>query len=114
MRISVINVRALLTNVLGTIWCSVNAVVPQSEVLQTAIKMAQQLTMNSPDAVYSTKKALVLAQSHSYEDTVQTHTWSHETKQVYNGENIKVCSHRSVAQINDSHAINVELTVSMD
>lgn len=38
----------------------------------------------------STKQALVLSQSRGHEDTVQTHVWSHETKTVFNGKNIKV------------------------
>lgn len=38
----------------------------------------------------STKQALVLSQSRGHEDTVQTHVWSQETKNVYNGQNIKV------------------------
>jgi len=69
---------------------SVNMVVPPSDLLPTAIRVAQQITRNSPDAVQSTKRALLLSQSHGFEDTVQQHVWSHEGKQVYSGANIKV------------------------
>ncbi len=69
-----------------------NKVVPKAEVLPTAIEWAKQLCQNSPDAVQSTKKALVLAQQLSdVEDVVVAHTRSKEALQVYAGENIKVC-----------------------
>ncbi|KAI0803158.1 enoyl-CoA hydratase/carnithine racemase [Irpex lacteus] len=68
----------------------VNKVVPKAEVLPTAIEWAKQLCQNSPDAVQSTKKALVLAQQLSdVEDVVVAHTRSKEALQVYAGENIK-------------------------
>ena len=66
-------------------------VVPHSELLQAAIILAQRICQSSPDSVQSTKKALALSQSHSYEDTVQSHALSLESKRVYNGSNIKVC-----------------------
>lgn len=69
---------------------SVNMVVSPSNLLSIAIKVAQQITLNSPDAVQSTKRALLLSQSHSFEDTVQMHVWSHESERVYAGANIKV------------------------
>lgn len=69
-------------------------VVPPSDLLPTAIRIAQQITQNSPDAVQSTKNALQLSQSHGFEDTVEMHVWSHESKRVYTGANIKVrCNH---------------------
>lgn len=69
---------------------SVNMVVPPSELIPAAIRVAQQINQNSPDSVQSTKRALLLAQSHGYESTVQAHTWSPESKRVYHGANIKV------------------------
>jgi enoyl-CoA hydratase/carnithine racemase len=71
-------------------------VVPHSMLLSAAIDLAQQINQNSPDSVQSTKKALILSQSHSYEGTVQSHALSLESKRVYNGSNIKV-SRASVA-----------------
>jgi len=67
----------------------VNAVVPKAEVLPKAIQVARQIVQNSPDSVQSTKRALVLSQTHSFEGTVLTHNWSPETTRLYKGENIK-------------------------
>ncbi|KAF9528117.1 ClpP/crotonase-like domain-containing protein [Crepidotus variabilis] len=68
----------------------VNAVVPNSTTaVAEAIKLAQQITANSPDAVQSTKHALVLSQRLSHSETVSQHVWSHVTERVYNGQNIK-------------------------
>jgi enoyl-CoA hydratase/carnithine racemase len=67
----------------------VNIVVPPSDLLPAAIRVAQQITQNSPDAVQSTKRALQLSQSHGFEDTVQIHVSSDESKRVYTGANIK-------------------------
>jgi len=67
----------------------VNMVVPHSELLPAVINLAQQICQNSPDSVQSTKKALLLSQSHSYEEAVQSHALSLESKRVYNGSNIK-------------------------
>lgn len=70
---------------------SVNAVVPADQVLSTAIALAKEITKNSPDAVQSTKVALLLAQKYSVEEAFRTHVWSMEAKRVYEGDNIKVC-----------------------
>jgi len=67
----------------------VNAVVPADQVLSTAIGFAKDITANSPDAVQSTKVALLLAQKHNVEETFHTHVWSPETKRVGDGENIQ-------------------------
>ena len=71
---------------------SVNAVVPRSEVLSTAISLAQQVASNSPDAVQSSKVALLLSQKHNFAETFTTHGLSPESRRVYKGANIKVLS----------------------
>ncbi|KAJ7104521.1 enoyl-CoA hydratase/carnithine racemase [Mycena belliarum] len=67
----------------------VNAVVPAADVLPTALAFASQIVANSPDAVQSTKKGLLLTQRHSNEETVAVHVRSPETEATYMGENIK-------------------------
>ncbi|PFH47580.1 hypothetical protein AMATHDRAFT_67495 [Amanita thiersii Skay4041] len=67
----------------------VNTVVPPDQVLPCAISVAKEITANSPDAVQSTKVALLLAQKHNVDETYVTHIWSPETRRVYAGENIK-------------------------
>ncbi|KAK2462892.1 hypothetical protein APHAL10511_005090 [Amanita phalloides] len=69
----------------------VNVVVPADQVLSTAIAIAQEITENSPDAVQSTKAALLLAQEQGVEETFYSHVRGPEAKRVYEGENIKVC-----------------------
>jgi 1,4-dihydroxy-2-naphthoyl-CoA synthase len=69
----------------------VNAVVPASEVISTALSFASQIIANSPDAVQSTKIGLLLSQKHTNDVTVATHVRSPETVDTYAGENIKVC-----------------------
>ena len=71
---------------------SVNTVVPGSKVLSTAISLAQQITSNSPDAVQSSKAALLLSQKHNFLETFTTHILSPESRRVYKGANIKVSS----------------------
>lgn len=71
---------------------SVNTVVPASKVLSTAISLAQQITSNSPDAVQSSKVALLLSQKHNFPETFTTHNLSPESRRVYKGANIKVSS----------------------
>ena len=68
---------------------SVNTVVPRSEVLDTALEVARQITSNSPDSVQSTKQGLVLAQKHHFEEAVRTHALSALSKRLYHGANIK-------------------------
>lgn len=63
---------------------------PPSQVIATAIRTAQQIISNSPDAVQSTKLGLLLAQKHNVSEAVLTHAWSAHSKQVYKGVNIKV------------------------
>ncbi|KAJ7078098.1 enoyl-CoA hydratase [Mycena epipterygia] len=67
----------------------VNAVVPPSEVLPTALAFASQIVANSPDSVQSTKKGLLLAQRHSNEEMVAVHVRSPETIGNLQGDNIK-------------------------
>ncbi|KAF8346096.1 enoyl-CoA hydratase/carnithine racemase [Amanita rubescens] len=67
----------------------VNTVVPADKVLSTAIDLAKEITRNSPDAVQSTKVALLLAQKYGVEEAFRTHVWSLESKRVYEGDNIK-------------------------
>lgn len=68
---------------------SVNAVVEKSKVLSTALDIARQITLNSPDSVQSSKEGLILAQKHHFEEAVRTHALSAVCKRLYNGENIK-------------------------
>ncbi|KAG6380547.1 hypothetical protein JVT61DRAFT_4906 [Boletus reticuloceps] len=68
---------------------SVNAVVERSNVLSTALDVARQITLNSPDSVQSTKEGLMLAQKHHFEEAVRTHSLSLVSKRLYNGENVK-------------------------
>jgi len=68
----------------------VNKVVPKAEVVPTAIEWAKQLCQNSPDAVQSTKKALVLTtQLGGVEDVVVAHLRSKEMLRMYSGQNLK-------------------------
>ncbi|KIM35608.1 hypothetical protein M413DRAFT_449653 [Hebeloma cylindrosporum] len=67
----------------------VNTVVPASEVISTALATAQQIVVNSPDAVQSTKHGLLLAQKLNFSESVLTHAWSPHSRQVYKGVNIK-------------------------
>ena len=60
--------------------------------LSTAISLAQQITANSPDAVQSSKVALLLSQKHNFSETFTTHNLSPESRRVYKGANIKVSS----------------------
>jgi len=68
----------------------VNAVVPKAQLLQTAIEWAFKITQNSPDAVQSTKRALIEAAKHGdVEQATLAHIWSPESTRAYQGENIK-------------------------
>ncbi|OCH88745.1 enoyl-CoA hydratase/carnithine racemase [Obba rivulosa] len=68
----------------------VNKVVPKSQVLSTALAWAAEINANSPDAVQSTKRALLLSNQHgSVEDTVLTHVWSKESTRAFKSSNIK-------------------------
>ncbi|KAF8738035.1 hypothetical protein RHS02_05979, partial [Rhizoctonia solani] len=68
----------------------VTSVVPQSQVLNTAINLAKEIISNSPDAVWSTKKALLDGQQYaSLEEAVIKHNLSEESKRVYQGDNIR-------------------------
>ncbi|KAJ7266913.1 enoyl-CoA hydratase/carnithine racemase [Mycena haematopus] len=68
---------------------SVNVVVPTTDVLPTALDLASQIIANSPDSVQSTKKALLLAQKYSNEETVSVHVRAPETVGFMFGDNIK-------------------------
>ncbi|CEL54381.1 enoyl-CoA hydratase [Rhizoctonia solani AG-1 IB] len=68
----------------------VTTVVPQAQVLSTAINLAKEIISNSPDAVWSTKKALLEGQQYaSLEEAVIKHNLSAESKRVYQGDNIR-------------------------
>ncbi|KAH0591619.1 hypothetical protein H2248_001671 [Termitomyces sp. 'cryptogamus'] len=67
----------------------VNRVVPPSDVLPTALTVAQQIIANSPDAVQSTKEGLLISQKHDYHQTLLTHVGSRSSARVYGGVNIK-------------------------
>ena len=70
---------------------SVNKVVPKSEVMNTALEWAKEITHNSPDSVQSTKRGLVLSnQLGDVEDVVVAHQRSKEMIRVYGSDNIKV------------------------
>ncbi|KZS93380.1 enoyl-CoA hydratase/carnithine racemase [Sistotremastrum niveocremeum HHB9708] len=68
----------------------VNKVVPDNEVLPTAIAWAKEITQNSPDSVASVKKAIILAkQAAGIEQSTLNHAYSVENKRLFNGENIQ-------------------------
>lgn len=68
----------------------VNEVVPLSSLLDTAISYAKRIIENSPDAVQSTKHALVSSlQEGGVDEAFIKHAWSSESKRVYLGTNIK-------------------------
>jgi hypothetical protein len=68
---------------------SVNVVVEKSAVVPTALDIARQMAINSPDSVQSSKEGLLLAQKHHFEEAVQTHALSFTSKRLYHGANIK-------------------------
>ncbi|KAL1743814.1 ClpP/crotonase-like domain-containing protein [Schizophyllum fasciatum] len=67
----------------------VNAVVPASEVVVTAVRLAKEVTKSSPDAVQSTKRGLLMAQDLGTEEAYNQHIWAPETTRAYKSENIK-------------------------
>ncbi|KAG8825524.1 hypothetical protein FRB91_003011 [Serendipita sp. 411] len=67
----------------------VNAVVPPGDLMPTALKWAATIVSNSPDAVQSTKKALLLAKESGMWEGSQRHFESPEHKQAMMGGNIK-------------------------
>lgn len=67
-----------------------NYVVPTAEVLPKALAIAKEVIANSPDAVQSTKEALLLSQKHNLRDAFTTHVQSPTSTRVYKGDNIKV------------------------
>jgi enoyl-CoA hydratase/carnithine racemase len=65
-------------------------VVPHDELIPTAIAWARSITQNSPEAVASTKRALIIAQQvGNFEQATISGAYSQESKQTYTGENIK-------------------------
>jgi enoyl-CoA hydratase/carnithine racemase len=70
---------------------SVNHVVPPDQVLPVAIEWAKRITENSPDAVASSKRAILLSKQFAgIESSTIANAWSTESKRVFEGENIKV------------------------
>lgn len=68
-----------------------NEVVPASILIETAVKYAQAIVENSPDAVQATKRGLMTSLQHGgVEEAYLAAAWSPEAKQAYDGENIKV------------------------
>ncbi|KAF5312114.1 hypothetical protein D9619_002431 [Psilocybe cf. subviscida] len=67
----------------------VNILAPADSVLPTALSLAQQIIANSPDAVQSTKQALLLSQGMGHNEVVHRHVWSDTSRRVYKGRNIK-------------------------
>jgi len=68
----------------------VNDVVPPDQVLTVAVEWANRITENSPDAVASSKRGILLAEQFGgVETSTIAHAWSTESKRVYEGENIK-------------------------
>jgi len=68
----------------------VNCVVPTHQVLSTSIAWAKEITDNSPDAVASTKRGILLGKQFAgIESSTIAHAWSIESKRVYEGENIR-------------------------
>lgn len=69
---------------------SVNTLVPTSQLLATALGVAKEITSNSPDAVQSTKHALLLSQQLDHHSGFMMHASSNFSNRVYQGKNIKV------------------------
>lgn len=67
----------------------VNAVVPASSLMSTAISYAEQIIANSPDSVQVSKASLLLAQRFDPEQAFNLNAASAETHRMYNGENMK-------------------------
>jgi len=68
----------------------VNHVVPAQQALPVAIEWAKEITENSPDAVASTKRGILMGKQFAgIEPSTIAHAWSIESKRVYEGENIR-------------------------
>ncbi len=64
--------------------------VPKEKVLSLALEYAKIIASNAPDAVRSTKQALLLAKEHGMWESSTRHYESPENKQFFEGENIQV------------------------
>ncbi|KAL0567317.1 hypothetical protein V5O48_014678 [Marasmius crinis-equi] len=67
----------------------VNAVVPPSSLIPTAISYAEQIVANSPDSIQVTKVGLLLALKHDPENAFDLSVSSAENARMHSGENIK-------------------------
>ncbi|KAF7325879.1 hypothetical protein MKEN_00438700 [Mycena kentingensis (nom. inval.)] len=67
----------------------VNVVVPATDVLPTAIALAERITANSPDSIQSTKIGLLHAQNHGNEVVVSLQARSPEHQGQMFGDNVK-------------------------
>lgn len=67
-----------------------NTLVPTDQLLPAALRVAKEITSNSPDAVQSTKYGLLQSQQLNYHKAFMTHARSDLSTRVYEGENIKV------------------------
>ena len=54
-----------------------------------ALEWAASIIANSPDAVWSTKRALVLAKEYGVEQSMQMHALGEESRRMFRSENIK-------------------------
>jgi len=74
----------------------VNAVVPREKLMPTALQWANTIVSNSPDAVRSTKKALLLAKESGMWESSKQHFASAHHQAAMKGENIKVQPHLTI------------------
>jgi hypothetical protein len=73
---------------------SVNFVAPRQDVVTEAVRVAVELTHNSPDAVQSSRKAIWdVADSLGVEDAFGKHVWRPENARVYSGTNLQAREH---------------------
>ena len=73
-----------------------NKVVPKGQALAHALDWAREMVDNSPDAVQSTKRAILISLQHgNVEQATVANAWSAEARRLYKGENIKVRSFHS-------------------
>ena len=64
---------------------------PPAEVIPTALKYAAAIIAASPDAVQSTKDALVKVQQYpDFDEAYRNHIMGEKSRKVYYGENVQV------------------------
>jgi enoyl-CoA hydratase/carnithine racemase len=83
----------------------VNKVVPDlKDLLPTALQYAAEIIKNSPDAVRSTKLALLLAKEVGMDESYKMHAGTAIAKEVDEGENIK----EGLAAFNEVHTLSID------